>query len=315
MHHLLSLAAPDLAQEDFLGLIERGRVFAAEQTREPSSLLVGKAIGIYFRATSTRTRTSFAVAAARLRACPIVYGPADLQTNTGETAEDTITVLSKYLEMLVLRTAADPAELRTMASLNRLPIVNAMTADEHPTQALSDLTMLARHFGQLSGLRLLYCGEGNNTASALAYAVSRSPGMEAEFRTPPGYGLPAPVLRQADELRKRFGGGRIRHSIDVPGRSDSRWADVVYTTRWETTGTVKNDPNWRERFAPYKVTEQLMNTVCSGQDAVFMHDLPAVRGQECNPDVLDGPRSIAFEQARQKLYTAMAIIEWCTSGQ
>jgi len=314
MHHLLSLSAPDLDQEDFLRLIDRGRAFAAEPTPAASPPLAGRTIGIYFRKTSTRTRTSFAAAAVRLGACPISYGPADLQTNTGETVEDTINVLSKYLEMLVVRTAADPAELRTMASMNRLPIVNAMTSDEHPTQALSDLTMLARHFGQLSGLRLLYCGEGNNTASALAYAISRVPGMEADFRTPPGYGLPDAVLRHADDLRQRFG-GRIRHSVDAPARADARWADVVYTTRWQTTGTTKSHADWRERFAPYRVTPQLMDAVCSGQRAVFMHDLPAVRGEECEADVLDGPRSIAFEQAHQKLYTAMAVIEWCARRQ
>jgi ornithine carbamoyltransferase len=313
MKHMLSLSGTDLDQEDFLHLVERGRLLGTEPGLVPSSLLSGKSIGIYFRQTSTRTRTSFAVAAVRLGACPIIYGPSDLQTNTGESLEDTVAVLSKYLDGLVVRTPASITELRILASAGRLPIVNAMTSDEHPTQALADLTTLTRHFGSLSGLRLLYCGEGNNTASALAYAICRTKGMQAQFCTPPGYGLPDDVVQQAGELSKRFG-GTIRHSAEPPERSLAGWADVVYTTRWQTTGTTKSDPSWRVRFAPYRISSSVFERLAAGQRAVFMHDLPAVRGEECDGEVLDGLRSIALIQAQQKLYTAVAVLEWCASG-
>ncbi len=308
MHHMLSLAT--VAQGDFLALIERARAFSLDPFPR-NTPLAGRSVGLEFRKTSTRTRTSFAVAAVRLGAHPIIFGPADLQTNTGETLEDTVAVLSRYLDVLVLRTAGDPAELQRMAQQNTLPIVNAMTADEHPTQALSDISMLTRRFDSLGGLRLLYSGDGNNTAVALAYAISRTRGMVGDFRTPRNYGLPEPALQVARALGERYG-GEITHSHAPPSAGMDSGFDVVYTTRWQTTGTTKSDPQWRERFAPYAVHEELLTKVSRrGRRAVFMHDLPAVRGDECDAGVLDGADSICMDQAGHKLFTAMAVLEWC----
>lgn len=311
MNHMLSLAS--ISQSDYLHLVERGCDFSLGKLPNPAAL-PGRTIGIDFRKTSTRTRTSFATAAVRLGAYPLIYGVNDLQTNTGESIEDTISVLSRYLEVLVIRTAADPNELRRMASLNELPIVNAMTSDEHPTQGLSDISMMKRHFGGLSGLRLLYCGEGNNTAVALAYAVSRCSGMEADFRTPSGYGLSPSVLETTKELCKQFG-GRVSHSHTPPDVDDASTADVIYTTRWQTTGTSKDDAAWRESFSPFRVRSELFGGSSYPKRSIFMHDLPAVRGEDCDAAVLDGPRSICMEQAEQKLYTAMAVLEWCSRSR
>jgi ornithine carbamoyltransferase len=240
-----------------------------------------------------------------------VYGPNDLQTNTGETAEDTARVLSGYLDAMVIRTAGDPRELEAMAAVGTMPIVNAMTADEHPTQAISDFAMLKRHFGSLEGIRLIYLGEGNNTAVALAFAASRANGFRAEFLTPLNYGLPSSVIEKSVELGRRFGGG-VSERHDVPLELEP--GDVIYTTRWQTTGTSKNDPDWRKKFVNFQVTSSLMERCSRDSQSVFMHDLPAVRGEDCDGSVLDGPRSIAFEQAQQKLYTAMAIYEWCVGS-
>jgi ornithine carbamoyltransferase len=305
--HLLSIA--DIDQLDFLDLIQRSVAFSVD-SRQARQRLVGQSIGIWFRKTSTRTRTSFVVGTVRLGGFPVVYGPSDLQTNTGESAEDTVRVLSGYLDALVVRTAANPVELRVMAGLNRFPILNAMTADEHPTQAISDLAMMTRHFGHLDGLRVLYVGEGNNTAASLALAVSRIAGMSLVLLTPEGYGLAESVLARTFALSREFG-GRVseHHSVSSPGTP----FDVLYTTRWQTTGTEKSDPLWRERFAPFRVSGAMMDAFSNEAGTVFMHDLPAVRGEDCDASVLDGPRSIAFEQATQKLYTAMAILDWCVS--
>jgi ornithine carbamoyltransferase len=305
MRNLLSIA--DLEQSDFLHLVERSAVLATG-SNFLRGLLIGKSIGIYFRKTSTRTRTSFIVAASRLGACPVVYGPNDLQTNTGETIEDTARVLSGYLDAIVIRTATDPQELRAMAAVAAMPIVNAMTADEHPTQAISDFAMLKRQFGRLGGIRLIYLGEGNNTAVALALAASRIDGFRIEFLTPRDYGLPRFVLEKSAELCRRFGGS-VSQRHDVPAELEP--ADAIYTTRWQTTGTSKNDPVWREKFQNFRVTASLITRCSRDSGTVFMHDLPAVRGEDCDSSVLDGPHSIAFEQARQKLSTAMAIYEWC----
>src|ERR1044072_9285352 len=124
--------------------------------------------GVYFRKTSTRTRSAFSAGALRLGAQIVTYGPDDLQLNTGETTEDTGRVFAGMLDLLVARTAGDDAEFRGWAAQSRMPVVNAMSAEEHPTQGLTDLTTLLGHFGRVAGLRLLYVGEGNNTAAALA---------------------------------------------------------------------------------------------------------------------------------------------------
>lgn len=304
MGHLISVS--DLSDVDLRFIIARGAEFAAGA--ETARQLDGSLVGIYFAKTSTRTRTAFSAAALRLGAQIITYGPGDLQTNTGETAEDTGAVLSRMLDVLVVRTAADPGELRAWTGGGRMRVVNAMTADEHPTQALADVTMLRRHFGRIEELRILYVGEGNSTAAALALTLTRFPGVQLELRTPPGYGLAQETLDQALAQARRHGSVLSeRHDMaDLPA-----WVDVIYTTRWQTTGSIKNDLNWRDIFAPFQVTCDLWQ---QSPKAVFMHDLPAHRGEEVTADVLDGPASIAFSQAENKMYSAMAVLEWCLKG-
>jgi ornithine carbamoyltransferase len=293
------ISIDDLTDDDLRTIVERG----AQRSIGPS--LHGAVIGIYFRKTSTRTRTAFSAGALRLGAHIVTFGPHDLQTNTGETIEDTGRVLSRMVDVLVARTAADPAELRALADQDRMSVINAMTADEHPTQALTDLTTMQAHFGRIEGLRVLYMGEGNNSAAALALALSRIPGTVLELRTPAGYGVPAGTMERAWASAARTGATLTqRHDMaDLP-----EGFNVVYTTRWETTGTVKPDPDWRTAFAPFQVTTNLWRT---SPKAVFMHDLPAHRGEEVTAEVLDGPASIAFDQAENKMHSAMAVLEWC----
>ncbi|MCJ0871766.1 ornithine carbamoyltransferase [Streptomyces sp. AP-93] len=305
VRHLISIN--DLGDEDLRAVVERGAQFSSGAARGARPL-DGDVVGVYFSKTSTRTRTAFSSGALRLGGQIVSYGPDDLQLNTGETSEDTGKVMSRMLDVLVARTAGDPAEMRAWALQDRMAVVNAMSADEHPTQALTDLTTLLRHFGRIAGLRILYVGEGNNTASALALALTRFPGVEFELRTPPGYGLAEPFVRQAAEQAARHGAVfRERHDMDeLPGA-----LDVVYTTRWQTTGSSKPDANWREIFAPFQVTSALWET---SPKAAFMHDLPAHRGDEVTAEVLDGPASIAFEQAENKMHSAMAVLEWVRGG-
>ncbi|MFD0967764.1 ornithine carbamoyltransferase [Plantactinospora endophytica] len=303
--HLISIN--DLTDEDLRSIVARGVRFRSGQARRERPL-DGEVAGIYFKKTSTRTRTAFSSGALRLGAQIVAYGPDDLQLNTGETHADTGQVMSRMLDVLVARTSGDPAELRQLAAQQRMSVVNAMTADEHPTQALTDLTTMLDHFGRIDGLRVLYVGEGNNSAAALALALTRYAGTHLELRTPPGYGLTREVLATASAQAAR-GTATIheRHDMaELPGGFD-----VVYTTRWQTTGTSKPDPNWREIFAPFQVGEELW---VGSPDAVFMHDLPAHRGEEVTAEVLDGPASIAFEQAENKLHSAMAVLEWCRRG-
>ena len=285
---------------------------AIDIKRAPSDLatLRGRTVGVHFRKTSTRTRVGFTVGAGRLGATVITLGPADLQTNTGESLQDTARVLAGYLDVLVMRTNESVQEMQIFAGYPGMSVINALSADEHPTQALTDLTTMLEHFGRLEGLSVLYCGEGNKTAAALALALSRISGTRFTLATPHGYGLTPPTLATARSLAA-IHGAEIEETHDLRGVVAP--VDVVYTSRWQEMGVEKADRGWKQAFAPFRVTQALMDRV-SGQRTVFMHDLPAVRGEDVDDAVLDGPRSLAWMQAQHKMFSAMAVMEWCDRG-
>lgn len=303
--HLLSLAS--LATSDISSIIDKTVQIASGQLEE-KNLLKDKTIGVYFRTTSTRTRTSFTVGAMKLAASVITYNPYDLQINTGESIQDTGRVLSGYLDALIVRDAGSGEELEALAEQNTMSVINAMSNSEHPTQALADLGTLKEHFGRLEGLHILYQGEGNSTAVALALAISKLPEMKLTLMTPEGYCLAPERFVEVQAFAK--GSAPIieeYHDLAYLPRN----VDVVYTTRWQTTGSSKADPNWRAHFEPFRVTQELMKYVSRPSGTVFMHDLPAIRGEDVTDEVLDSPQSIAFHQAKNKLFGAMAVLLWC----
>jgi ornithine carbamoyltransferase len=305
--HVLSIL--DLSPEEVLYLARRAvrikHAPAAPQT------LSGRTVGVYFRKTSTRTRTGFVVGAGRLGATVATFGPADLQTNTGETLEDTARTLAGYLDVLVMRTNESVDEMRTFAAHPGMSVVNALSSDEHPTQALADLATLLEHFGRLEGIDLLYCGEGNRSAAALALAFARIPGTRLTLATPAGYGLDPRTLATARSLAAESGAA-IEETHDAS--SLPAGVDAVYTSRWQEMGVSKPDPEWRAAFRPFAVTRALMERV-SKPGTVFLHDLPAVRGEDVEDEVLDGARSLAWVQAQHKMWSAMAVMEWCAVGR
>ena len=307
IRHVLSIL--DVSPDELMELVERAVAIAANggTTMWP---LMGGTVGIYFRCSSTRTRTSFTVAAHRLGAETIHYGPNDLQLVTGESISDTARVLSGFLNALVIRTNQSISEMELFASQHRMPIINAMSENEHPTQAIADLVTIKETCGRLQDVGVLYVGEGNNTASALALAVALTPGMRLTLLTPEGYGLSSSVLEKVRGL-SRESGSVIEQHHDISSVRDK--FDVVYTTRWQTMGDPKSDSNWKEKFKPYSVTQEFMQRFSKDGSTVFMHDLPAVRGDDVVDEVLDGPQSVAFRQARHKLTSAMAVLEWCMS--
>lgn len=306
VRHLLSIA--DLESETLSSLVEAAVAIAEGRWRDRRPL-ADRVVGIYFRKTSTRTRTSFTVAAMKLGAQVISYGPNDLQITTGETIPDTARVLANYLDALVIRTNETIEEMRQLANQDRMAVINAMSENEHPTQSLADLATLRERFGRLSGLHLLYMGEGNNSASAIALAVARVPGMRLTLVTPEGYGLPNSFIQEVQGAATARG-SRIEQSHDIRGLP--REVDAVYTTRWLTMGVKKADDDWVEKFRPYTVTPEIMAEVSKNDGStVFLHDLPAMRGYEVVDEVLDGPQSIAFRQAYHKMTSAMALLDWC----
>lgn len=267
-------------------------------------LLDGRCLGIWFTLTSTRTRTAFTVAVSRLGGQPVAFNRTELQTSTGEEQADTARVFGTMLDGLVIRSEHSVAELAALADTAAIPVVNAMSQDEHPTQGLCDLATLQLHLGDLRGRHVLYLGEGNNTASALALGVSRCPGLKLTLATPEGYGLAPELVAEADERAAKEGGAVVQRHSPIGSEED---VDIVYTTRWQTTGTSKPDPAWRTRFEPFRVDDAVLNRFGGAR---FMHDLPAHRGEEVTADVLDGSRAIVWDQARMKLYSAIAALEW-----
>ena len=308
MKHVLSIA--ELGSRNLSDLVNQG-VAMADANGRLRRLLEGKVVGIFFRGTSTRTRTSFTVAALRLGAQTIHYGPQDLQLVTGESIEDTARVLSGFIDILVVRTNGDFAEMKALASQDEMAVVNAMSENEHPTQAITDLITLKEAFGHLDGLHILYIGEGNNTAASLALAVALTPGMRLTIITPEGYGLQQDILETSQRLAAEHASTvHHHHQIDqLP--SD---VDAVYTTRWQTMGVQKADPDWLTKFAPYQITPELMARASKSSRTIFLHDLPAIRGQEVVNEVLDGPQSLAFRQARHKLTGALSVLAWSTTS-
>lgn len=304
VNHVLSVQ--ELGADNLMSLVDRALLIArGDHGNKPT--LAGKVVGIYFRCSSTRTRTAFSVGAIKLGANIVSYGPSDLQLVTGETVQDTARVLANYLDALVVRTNGSVEEMKAMTMQNDMAIINAMSELEHPTQSIADLVTIKETFGRLSDIHVLYLGEGNNTAAALALAVAQTKGMRLTVVTPEGYGLPESVMTRAATLSARSGAvvGQQHNLEDLP-----RDVDVVYTARWQTMGVEKSDPDWQTKFAPYKVTAALMERVSKSPKTVFLHDLPAVRGGDVDDEVLDGPQSRAFRQAYHKMTSAMSVLEW-----
>ncbi len=304
MRHFLSITGLDV--DTLAKLVEHGLGLIKTDMRTYKPL-AHKIVGIYFRRSSTRTRTSFSTGALKLGAQIVTYGPNDLQLTTGETPLDTARVLSSYLDAFVMRTNDPIGEMQEMAKQDHMPIINAMSDNEHPTQVIGDLITLREALGELKGLHVVYLGEGNNTAASLALATALSPGMRLTLLTPAGFGLADDIMENTQKLC-RDTGSIIEEHHDVAKLP--KGVDAVYTTRWETMGVVHEDPNWRDRFRPFMVTETLMEAA-SKDSTIFMHDLPAIRGSDTADAVLDGQRSWAWRQAFHKQTSAMTVLEHC----
>lgn len=279
---------------------------AARYGRDPGELagaLEGARIGLIFTAPSTRTRASFWSAATTLGCAVLPVGPADLQVTTGETWSDTGMVLANFLDAVVVRTNGPQCELEDLSS--RLPaVVNAVTYEEHPTQAIADLCALRDHFGTAEGRRVAYLGQVNNTARALTLLACKTPGMNIDLYSPAGLGYTDTEVELLNRLADR---PAVRQLAEPPADPDP--VDAVYTTRWQAMGVAHED-GWLDQFQPFAVTKETMARFSGGSEAVFMHDLPAVRDQEASSEVIDGSLSLVSSQAYHKASAAAAALVW-----
>lgn len=288
------LTLHDFTADEVRGLLEDAAAWKRGRGDRP---LAGKAVVLLFERPSTRTRVAFEVATAQLGGHPVDLGAADSQLSRGEGADDTARVLSRYAAALVVRTGAHGL-IEAMARAADAPVVNALTDRFHPTEALADLLTLQERFGRLDGLKLAYVGDGNNVAHSLLFAAGRA-GVELRVASPPGF-EPDP-----DVLRAARADGAIAIVTADPAEAVAG-ADAVYTDVWVSMGQEADADERRRRLAPYRVSEALM--ALAAPHAAFLHCLPAHRGEEVEAAVIDGPRSLAFEQAENRLHTAKAIL-------
>ena len=267
----------------------------------------GKAVACFFNKPSTRTRVSFEAAAQRLGMLPIMLRPDELQLGRGEPIADTARVLSSYTAAIVIRTFAQ-AEVEEVADTATVPVINALTDQHHPCQALADLLTLEERFGSLEGLRLAYVGDGNNVAHSLLEAGALA-GMHVAVACPPGYHPDEEIVADAAEVALPRGGSIL---VTEDPLAAVAGADAVYTDVWVSMGEDSEREERLRRLRPYQVDEALMSI--AGRDAVFMHCLPAHRGEEVSEAVIDGPQSVVFQQAANRLPTEQAVLAQLLGG-
>jgi ornithine carbamoyltransferase len=298
------LSLKDLTTQEVLDLISKGRTFRAQSEPALSQApLRGKTLGLLFEKASTRTRVSFEVAMDQLGGHSVFLSMEDLQLRRGETIADTARVLSGYLGGLVVRTFGQDT-LVQWAQSAAIPVINGLTDLHHPCQALGDLLTLQTRFGMLEGLKLAYVGDGNNVAHSLIEGGAKV-GMHISLACPKGYG-PVPAIIQAAQQEARRTGGSIELA-KTPQKAVSG-ADALYTDVWVSMGKEREAKRRHKLLRPYQVNAKLL--ALAKPHAVVMHCLPAHRGQEITADVMDGPRSVVWEQAENRLHIQKAILEW-----
>jgi ornithine carbamoyltransferase len=300
------LRIADLGREELDDLLD----LAAALKAHPTAMLDerrGKTVGCYFNKPSTRTRVSFEAAANRLGMLPVMLRPDELQLGRGEPIADTARVLASFVEAIVVRTFAQ-SDLEEMAAVADVPVINALTDEHHPCQALADLLTLRERFGELEGLHLAYVGDGNNVAHSLLEAGALA-GMHVAVAAPPGYEPDAAIVGGAEAVAARTGGS-VRVTGDPAAGVDL--ADAVYTDVWVSMGEDAERERRLHDLEPYRVDEALMAK--ASPRAVFMHCLPAHRGQEVTAAVIDGPSSVVWQQAANRLPTEGAVLATLIDG-
>ena len=287
--HLLKIS--DLSRQQLHRLLD----LAAEMTADPlgwRSAQAGKVLACFFSKPSTRTRVSLETAAQRLGMLPLMLRPDELQLGRGEPISDTGRVLSSYVDAIAIRTFAQ-SDVEKLAAAATVPVINALTDEHHPCQALADLLTIREHFGQLEGIRLAYLGDGNNVAHSLMEAGALA-GMDVVVSTPYGYRPHAEI-----EI--------ATHATLEPDPFEAvLGAQVVYTDVWVSMGEDAEREQRLRALADYQVSSSIMDA--ASHDALFMHCLPAHRGEEVTAEVIDGPRSVVFQQAANRLPAEQALI-------
>jgi ornithine carbamoyltransferase len=296
------LSMDDLSAAELIGLLND----ADEVKRAPETWadrLGGRQIALIFEKPSTRTRVSFEVAVSSMGGHPIVLRGDELQLGRGETIEDTGRVLGGYVDAIVVRTFGQD-RIQRLAAAAAVPVVNALSDLEHPCQCLADLQTVREHRGALSGLVLTYIGDGNNVAHSLMLGGAKA-GMNIRIAAPARYHpLPA-VLERAQALAGDAGGSV--EVIEDPGEAATA-ADVLYTDVWTSMGQESAASERTNALAGYQLNTALVEK--AAPEVIVMHCLPAHRGEEIAAEVIDGPHSVVWGQAENRLHSQKALLGW-----
>jgi ornithine carbamoyltransferase len=260
-----------------------------------------RAVALVFEKPSSRTRVSFETAVAELGGHPIVLEATGSQLSRGESIEDTARVLSRYAAAIVLRTFGQD-RIEALAAAAEVPVLNALTDLAHPCQALADLQTIREHKGRLAGLTLGYVGDGNNVAHSLLLTGAAA-GLHVRVGCPPGFSPQPEILQRAAAIAAGTGGSVA--VVDQVAEA-AGGADVLYTDVWASMGQEGQAAQRAALFAPFALNERLL--AAAAPDAIVLHCLPAHRGEEISAAVIDGPHSVVFDQAENRLHTQKALL-------
>ena len=298
--HLTSLF--DLSSDDIQAVLQRSaELKTLHRAGRCPTLLPGRVLAQLFEKPSLRTRNSFEAAMVNLGGGGIFLTTAEAGLNGRESLPDVARVLSSYSDVITMRTFSQKL-IDEFAAHSRCPVINALSDDRHPCQALTDLLTIQEVAGDLSGTHLVFVGDGNNVAQSLAVAAGMT-GLRFTLAVPPGYEMPDAFMT---DLKKRFPGADVQQTSN-PFEA-VKTADFVYTDVWASMGQEGDSQRRIKDFTKYQVNLALMKE--APRSAHFMHDLPAKRGLEVTDDVMDGPQSIVFQQAENRMHLARGLFAW-----
>jgi ornithine carbamoyltransferase len=306
VRNLLTIAG--LGRENLLTLLDIAGGFKRDPHEVPA-LLRGHTVVLHFNKPSTRTRISFETAVAQLGGTPLAVGPHELQLDRGETIEDTARVISSYAKAFVIRTFSDE-DVRRFAAAATIPVVNALTDMHHPCQVIGDLFTMREVWSEFAGRRVAFIGDGDNVAHSLIEGCALA-GVDLAVACPPGYEPDAGIVEAAQRAAAAASSTVLITHDPLEAVAE---ADAVYTDVWLSMGVPELERAARvSAFREYQVNAAMMSR--AKPDAIFLHCLPAHRGEEVAPDVFDGPRSRVFHQAANRLPTEQAILFALLTGR
>jgi ornithine carbamoyltransferase len=296
------LSVDDLTPGELGALLDLSAKVKA-QPGDYAQRLEGRSVAMIFEKPSTRTRVSFEIATSSAGGHPVVLSSSELQLGRGETVEDTGRVLSRYVDAIVLRTF-EQERLELLAGSADVPVVNALSDFEHPCQCLADLLTISEVKGQLAGRTLTYLGDGNNVTHSLLLGGAKV-GMHVRAATPPGFEPIPQVVQRATDIASETGGSVLVTHDPLEAARD---ADVLYTDVWASMGQEEEADERALVFPAYALDRTKLEV--ARPDVTVMHCLPAHRDQEITAEVIDGPHSVVWDQAENRMHTQKALLLW-----